>query len=228
MIRAVITDIEGTTSSIAFVHDILFPHAYKALPEWLEAHADEPAVADCMDEVRADAGAPEATTGDVAGILRSWMDEDRKATPLKSLQGMIWETGYRQGEFTGHLYPDVVRQLERWKQQGAALYIYSSGSVYAQKLMFGHSDEGDLTPLFSGYFDTAVGGKRDAESYRVILDELGLHGSDVLFLSDVVEELDAAQNAGLRTCQVCRSEGMVTGTHPVVSGFDEVSLDGND
>lgn len=228
MIRAVVTDIEGTTSSIAFVHEVLFPYAYQALPEWLDDHADDPAVAACLDEVRIETARPEALTGEVADILRGWMDQDRKATPLKALQGMIWETGYRQGEYTGHLYPDVAMALECWNNRGAALYIYSSGSVHAQRLMFGHSDQGDLTPLFSGYFDTTVGAKRDVQSYRAILTTLALPGSAVLFLSDVVEELDAAHAAGLRTCQVCRSDGMVTGDHPIISSFAEVSLDGDD
>lgn len=226
MIRAIVTDIEGTTGSIAFVHEVLFPYARRRLPEWLEANAAFPAVAEQVNEVRLAAREPDADIGRVGEILTQWIAADRKATPLKALQGMIWEEGYANGDFTGHVYDDAVRQLRAWKAAGIALYVYSSGSVHAQRLLFGHSDHGDLTPLFEGYFDTTVGPKKEAGSYARILDELQLPGAEVLFLSDVVAELDAAREAGLETTQLVREAGMATGHHPVARSFDEVNVHG--
>ncbi|MBU2479190.1 MAG: acireductone synthase, partial [Gammaproteobacteria bacterium] len=155
-----------------------------------------------------DAANQEAGGGlDDAGIvaqLECWIDEDRKITPLKSLQGLIWEAGYRNGDFKGHVYADAAAQLHAWHAQGIPLYVYSSGSVYAQKLLFGFSEAGDLTPLFSGYYDTHIGGKREAASYRAIVDDIKLPAAEILFLSDIVEELDAAGDAGMQTLQLVR------------------------
>ena len=139
-----------------------------------------------------------------AEVLERWIAEDRKVTPLKTLQGMIWAQGYAAGELEGHVYADTPPALRRWHGQGLRLYVYSSGSVEAQKLIFGHTQAGDLTPLFSGYFDTRVGGKREADSYRAILASIGMPGDEVLFLSDIGEELDAAREAGMRTVQLLR------------------------
>ena len=149
MPRAILTDIEGTTSSIAFVAETLFPYARERLPAFVAAHPDE--AAPILAEVAA------MEPGDPVATLTRWIDEDRKATPLKTLQGMIWADGYRERAFTGHIYPDAAAALRRWHEAGIALYVFSSGSVAAQKLLFGHSDAGDLTPLFSGYFDTTTG-----------------------------------------------------------------------
>jgi enolase-phosphatase E1 len=161
-IRAILTDIEGTTSSIAFVAQTLFPYAKSALPAYVAAHAE--ALAPLLDEVRA------AEPGDPVTTLLRWIDEDRKATPLKTLQGLIWAEGYAGGAFKGHVYPDAAEALRRWRGTGLRLYVYSSGSVEAQKLIFRHSDQGDLEPLFSGWFDTRTGPKREAASYARILD----------------------------------------------------------
>ena len=205
MIQAIVTDIEGTTSSIDFVHQSLFPYAKAHLRAFLRAHAAEPAVAEQIAETSRLEGRA-LSVEDAAGVLERWIDEDRKLTPLKALQGMIWAQGYAAGALKGHVYPDTAPQLRLWHGQGKRLYVYSSGSVEAQKLIFGHSDAGDLTPLFSGYFDTRIGGKREADSYRAILKELALPGGEVLFLSDVGEELDAAREAGLHTCQLLRDD----------------------
>ncbi|WP_120995403.1 acireductone synthase [Stutzerimonas urumqiensis] len=223
-IRAILTDIEGTTSSVSFVYDVLFPYARQHLPAYLRAHADEPEVAAQLAAVRREAGEPGADLERVIAILLAWMDADRKVTPLKALQGMVWREGYRAGEIRGHVYPDAVEALRAWKQQGLGLYVYSSGSVQAQRLIFGCSEAGDLTPLFSGYFDTEVGHKRDPAAYRRILGEIGHAPDEVLFLSDVVEELDAAREAGLQTCGLAREGGELSG-HRTVSGFDKVGLD---
>jgi len=132
------------------------------------------------------------------------MNQDKKITPLKTLQGMMWKTGYDQGDFQGHVYEDAFQELKHWEEQGLALYVYSSGSVPAQKLLFSHSTYGDLTPLFSGYFDTKVGGKKESDSYRKIAEQLELAPEKILFLSDTIEELDAAQEAGMQTILILR------------------------
>jgi enolase-phosphatase E1 len=199
MPRAILTDIEGTTSSIAFVAETLFPYARARLPAFVAAHPEE--TAPILAEVAA------MEQGDPVETLIRWIDEDRKATPLKTLQGMIWADGYRERAFTGHIYPDAVAALRRWHEAGVALYVFSSGSVPAQKLLFGHSDAGDLTPLFSGYFDTTTGPKREAASYRAIADAIGLPADEILFLSDTPQEIAAAREAGLSTLLIDRDGG---------------------
>jgi len=204
-IRAVVTDIEGTTSSIDFVHQTLFPYAKKHLRAYLREHAGDTAVQQVLQDVEA-VEHTDLSLDEAADVLERWIAEDRKLTPLKTLQGMIWAQGYAAGELKGHVYRDTPDALRRWHDQGKKLYVYSSGSVDAQKLIFGHSDHGDLTPLFSGYFDTRVGAKREAASYREILRQIGLPGAEVLFLSDIGEELDAAREAGLQTLQLIRDD----------------------
>ena len=216
-IRAILTDIEGTTSAVSFVFDVLFPFAVKHLPDFVRAHAGEPAVAAQLDAVRAESGEPDADVERVVAILLEWIAADRKATPLKALQGMVWEQGYRAGQLKGHVYADAVEALRQWHAAGYALYVYSSGSIQAQKLIFGCSEAGDLTPLFSGYFDTTSGGKREAESYARIAAAIGLPAGEILFLSDVVQELDAAREAGMATCGVAREGGELAGHHTVAS-----------
>lgn len=196
----VLTDIEGTTSAIAFVKDTLFPFAAAELDAFLDARSADPAVAAILAEVRAAAPGEEPRA-----TLRRWMAEDAKVTPLKTLQGLIWQAGYLDGRLEGHLWPDVAPCLSTWAAAGLRLAVYSSGSVGAQRLLFGHSVAGDLVPLFAAFFDTKVGGKREAASYAAIATALGLAPGAILFLSDVAEELDAAAAAGLATCQVVRA-----------------------
>ncbi|MEX0708490.1 MAG: acireductone synthase [Woeseia sp.] len=219
---AILTDIEGTTSSIDFVHEVLFPYARKALPDYIRKHRQDADVAPLLDQVRETIGRQDATVEQVVEALLRWIDEDRKATPLKALQGLVWEHGYRNGDFTGHVYDDAVRNLRRWAEQNIELYVYSSGSVQAQELLFGYSDAGDLRPLFSGYFDTRVGQKREVASYRAIARHIGHPVHDILFLSDVVEELDAAAAVGMRTIHVVRGAEAPDGRHPVVDDFDSI------
>ena len=171
-IRAILTDIEGTTSSISFVKDVLFPYARRALPAFVAARGNEPGVRRWLDAVATENGGM-CDDRMVVEVLQGWIDEDRKHTALKALQGMIWADGYRSADFAAHIYPDAAPALRAWKEAGLPLYVYSSGSVPAQRLFFGHSDAGDLTPLFSGWFDTEVGGKREAASYRHIADSIG-------------------------------------------------------
>lgn len=195
--KAILTDIEGTTSSIAFVAEVLFPYARARLADYVAARPTE--TAPILAEVAA------AEPGDPVATLLRWIDEDRKATPLKALQGMIWADGYASGAFTGHVYPDAVAGLRRWHAGGIALYVFSSGSVPAQKLLFGHSEAGDLTPLFAGYFDTTTGHKREASSYARIAGAIGLPPGEVLFLSDTPEEIAAARGAGMNARLIDRS-----------------------
>ena len=163
MIRAIVTDIEGTTSSLSFVKDVLFPYARQHIEAFVREQAAQPDVRAQLAAVSKSAGRALTDDEAVAQLVR-WIDEDKKITPLKALQGMIWEAGYRHGDFQGHVYEDAVRYLRAWKDQGLALYVFSSGSVHAQKLLFGYSTFGDLTPLFSGYFDTAIGAKRETDA----------------------------------------------------------------
>jgi enolase-phosphatase E1 len=225
LIRAVLTDIEGTTSSIAFVKDVLFPYAREHMAEFISDHALNPEVRDLLDDVCTEAG--QTLNGEeIVNQLIRWIDEDKKVTPLKLLQGMIWERGYREGDYTGHVYQDAVEKLKEWNKQGIKLYVYSSGSVPAQKLLFGHSDYGDLTSLFSGHFDTRTGNKREEKSYQAIAKEIGISANEILFLSDIAEELQAAKFAGMQTIQLVRVE---EGTRPSpdfsrVKNFTEISL----
>ena len=223
MIRAIVTDIEGTTSDIRFVHQVLFPYARQHLDSWILRNIEQPEVVQALDNLKAERGQPEADTASLISVLHRFMDEDRKSTALKALQGMIWREGYLNGSFTGHLYPDVVPALKRWQQQGLALYVYSSGSVPAQKLLFGYSDAGDITGLFSGYFDTRTGAKRETGSYQQIASQLGLEGQQLLFLSDIHQELDAAKQAGWHTLQLIRGEADSVSVHPQVSSFEQIN-----
>jgi enolase-phosphatase E1 len=224
MVRAIVTDIEGTTSSLSFVKDVLFPYARKHLARYVAEHAQEPKVRALLDDANQEAGGGLDDAGIVAQLER-WIDEDRKITPLKSLQGLIWEAGYRNDDFKGHIYADAAAQLRAWHAQGIPLYVYSSGSVYAQKLLFGFSEAGDLTPLFAGYYDTHIGGKREAASYRAIVDDIKLPASEILFLSDIVEELDAAGDAGMQTLQLVR-DGKLNqdARHRQIRDFNAIEL----
>ena len=230
MTRAILTDIEGTTSSISFVKDVLFPYARRALPGFVKAHGDEPAVRKWLDAVAAENGGV-CRDEMIVEVLQGWIDQDRKHTALKALQGMIWANGYGNADFTAHVYPDAVPALRAWHADGLSLHVYSSGSVPAQRHVVGHSDAGDVTGLFSNWFDTEVGGKREAESYRRIAAAIGHPAGEILFLSDVVEELDAAREAGLETVLVDRIEdypqprtGDAANGHRRVESFAGISV----
>ena len=225
MIKAIVTDIEGTTSSISFVHDVLFPYAKKHIADFVRCNAEDPQVSPYLNDVRSEAGKDLDVEG-VIDQLKQWIDEDKKITPLKALQGLIWEKGYNDGDFFGHIYPDAVDNLKKWHEQGIKLYVYSSGSVYAQKLLFSHTEFGDLTSLFAGYFDTKIGAKLEAQSYQNILSELKLTGDEVLFLSDIEKELDAAKNAGMLTCCLVRNTNEnVDSCHMQVTNFNQINIE---
>ncbi|MCG6937585.1 MAG: acireductone synthase [Gammaproteobacteria bacterium] len=223
-IKAIVTDIEGTTSSIDFVHKELFPYASEHLPDYVRNHRHEATVVSQLQQVASLINQPDAELEGLISTLLQWIREDNKATPLKALQGLIWEHGYKTGAFTGHVYPDVEPNFKKWVTQGIALYVYSSGSVDAQKLLFGYSDAGDLTGYFRGYFDTRIGNKREPKSYETIVSHLVLPAQEILFLSDVIAELDAAATAGMQTMQLVRESNVPVGEHATVTDFDKIML----
>ncbi len=224
MIKAIVTDIEGTTTSLSFVKNILFPYARDHLAEFVSSHQIQAELQQIIAEVVKEVGR-ELTLDEVIEQLIEWSDQDKKITPLKSVQGLLWEDGYRRGAFVRHLYPDVLPNLHQWHAKNIALYVYSSGSVYAQKLLFGHTVEGDVTSLFSGYFDTRIGAKRDLQAYVRIAEQLQCVPEQLLFLSDIKEELDPAKAAGFKTVWICRDSVLnPNAEHVQVASFDEIVL----
>lgn len=225
-ISAIVTDIEGTVGSIDFVRDTLFPYAREHLPAFIEAHGDEPEVRHWLEQAAREGNLPGASRDEVVAVLLGWIDEDRKATPLKALQGMIWKHGYESGAYRAHLYPEVPGQLRKWQAANLRLYVYSSGSIPAQQLYFKYSDAGDLSNLFSGFYDTTTGGKRESSSYVAIAKNIDVPPAQILFLSDTVEELDAAAAVGMRTFQLCRPPLSCphTGDHRCADDFNHIAL----
>ena len=208
-VRAILLDIEGTTTPIAFVHEVLFSYARTHARDFLakninsiEVSAD---VALLREEHAVDVGngqdppALDEDSDSIAAYIEWLIERDRKSTGLKSLQGKIWRQGYTDGSLKSQVYADVAPALERWRAQGSSINIFSSGSVLAQQLLFAHTEAGDLTRFIDNYFDTNVGKKGEAESYRRIAEALSLRPDEVLFISDVVAELDAATEAGMHT-----------------------------
>lgn len=221
MTPVILTDIEGTTSSVSFVHDVLFPYAAEHLEDWVQRHALEPRVVALLDNTLHLAARPFASRRDAVSILLQWIAEDRKATPLKTLQGWIWAEGFASGAFESHMYVDAAEQLQAWHAAGTRLFVYSSGSIGAQRLYFRHTVAGDLLPLFEGHFDTSTGPKKEADSYRTIASAIGVPAASIVFLSDVTAELDAAEAAGMSTVHVVR-ETMDTTHHRVAKDFHDV------
>jgi enolase-phosphatase E1 len=224
-IQAILTDIEGTTTDIRFVHDVLFPYARKAMASFLVANQARLDVREQIDAVRLEVNEPDASLDRVTEILIHWIDTDQKITPLKALQGMIWADGYEQKAFTGHVYPDAHRFLTLWKEQGVSLNVFSSGSVKAQKLIFGFSDFGDMTPLFDRYFDTRTGAKREQAAYDAISAEMNTAPEHILFLSDIEAELDAAKGAGFNTLLLCRDDKPQQPKHAWVTDFSQIHIE---
>ncbi|HSS78746.1 MAG TPA: acireductone synthase [Thermoanaerobaculia bacterium] len=231
-IAAVLTDIEGTTTSISFVYDVLFPYAAARLDDYCGRPDPDPELAAALSRLRQDydaevaQGAVLAPFENGADYARRLMAEDRKSTGLKLLQGVIWEEGYLSGTIQGHVFPDVPDALAAWHAAGRRLRVFSSGSVYAQKLLFGHTTYGDLTPLFEGFHDTTTGPKREATAYAAIAAAYELPAAKILYLSDVREELDAAAAAGMRTGLLVRpgNRPAEPGGHAVYGDFTAVEL----
>jgi len=205
MIKAIITDIEGTTSSLAFVKDTLFPYARDNIEEFIHTHENDILVRQALDEAANIIGEKSPDINQIIRLLIQWIDDDKKITPLKTIQGLLWEHGYLNGHFNGHIYEDAVHNLKKWKDNDIRLYVFSSGSIHAQKLLFGHTEYGDLNPLFSGYFDTNMGSKTSVNSYQRISEEIAVRPKNCLFLSDIKQELEAAHQAGMHTIWLVRS-----------------------
>jgi enolase-phosphatase E1 len=225
----VLLDIEGTTTPVDFVYRTLFPFARERAQAFLEERWADPDVRADVARLRAEhaaepAGAPpwNDSPAGAAAYLHWLMDQDRKSTGLKALQGHIWQEGFAAGRLRGEVYPDVPPALERWRAQGRRLAIFSSGSVLAQKLLFGSTPAGDLTRFLHAHFDTTTGAKGAPESYARIAAALAVLPPAVLFLSDVAAELDAARAAGCVTALVARGEVPAAAVHPVVRSFGEV------
>jgi enolase-phosphatase E1 len=217
--HAVLLDIEGTIGDIAFVREVLFPYARARIADVLKARWGDPEIAPIV--------AGFATPADALRQFLAWMDEDKKVTPLKTLQGIIWREGYAAGELKAHLYPDAIEAMRAWHARGLKLYIYSSGSVEAQKLYFAHSVAGDLSALIGGYFDTTTGPKGEAASYLKIAAAIGFAPSSVTFFSDAPAETSAAEAAGLSVYRVDRSKPAAShqqdGTIPVIGSMATVA-----
>jgi enolase-phosphatase E1 len=204
---AVLLDIEGTTTAISFVYDVLFPYAAAALAPYLARHGTSPALQGVLDAMLADATPAEAALGRIPGaiaVARRQMAQDVKAGGLKQLQGLLWQHGYESGAIKAHVFADVPVAFQAWRQAGRAVAIYSSGSILAQQLLFRHSSAGDLTPWLSGYYDTSSGPKREAASYTAISQAWGLPPGDITFATDQPAEATAARAAGMQAVLLMR------------------------
>ncbi len=240
-IDCLLLDIEGTTTPVDFVYKTLFPFASAHVETYLYRHSADPEVKRLLSELRAEQAADAARDPQVGVWMRGTSDEeittasdyvrhlvaiDGKSTPLKALQGKIWEEGFLSGELRGEVYEDVPRAFQRWKKAGKRIAVFSSGSVLAQRLLFGHSVAGDLAVNIGAYFDTSTGPKREAASYVAIANALGIEAARIFFVSDVAAELDAAQAAGMKTALMVR-RGMANSTakdtqHALLNSFDGV------
>jgi enolase-phosphatase E1 len=216
---AVLLDIEGTIGPITFVRDILFPYSRERLRAFIVANHEDAIVKGILDEA-----ASLADGRDPVDALDDWQAKDVKAPPLKKLQGLIWESGYRSGAFRSEIFPDALRALERWKADGLRLYIYSSGSVQAQLLYFEFSSNGDLQPFFSGYFDTDIGSKIEAASYHRISERTGAKPDSIVFFSDNAKELEAARAAGLQTVHVIKDAIAPDPDFTGISDFSRIAV----
>lgn len=224
--RSALVDIEGTVGSIAFVRDVLFPYARDRMDGYIEAHKEERDVRALLDETARRAHCDVHDLPSILRALHAWAENDEKVTVLKELQGRIWVEGFESSGLRGHLYDDAVAALYRFHEAGIKLYVYSSGSVAAQRLLFGHSVAGDLIALFSGFYDTTIGAKQNAASYIKIADAIGTSPQDVIFFSDNEKELDAARDAGVQTVQLARpDDGTVRSTrHTAVETLDGIDI----
>lgn len=220
-IAAIVTDIEGTTSSIDFVKHTLFPYARQHLDHFVRQNKDQAHIQVLLESIREDIGTA-SDLDEIIVTLQHWIDTDQKKTALKTLQGYIWEAGYKQQDYVAHMYPEVLSHLNTWKLN-YPLYVYSSGSVKAQHLFFQYSCEGDIRSLFSDFFDTTIGPKKVPQSYRLIAMKIHEKPENILFLSDCPDEICAAQSAGFRTIQLLREGAQGDATSPYARDFHQVN-----
>ncbi len=224
MIKSILTDIEGTTSSLAFIRDELAPYSYLHLRRFWEQHREDPEIKRLLADIRAYAGRELADEALLTRML-AWIEADQRITPLKALEALIWEEGYRCGDLQGHIYADAARNLQAWHRQGVALYVFSSGSVHGQGLLFRHTPFGDLRRLFREHFDTRIGGKKDVGAYKSILMHTAANPEEMLFISAGCKELDAAASTGMQTVAIARDpQAGPFGSHRVIQSFDELDL----
>ncbi len=217
--RAVLLDIEGTISPICFVRDVLFGYSRAHLARFLAVRGGDPAVTAILDQASLLAGG-----GDPVAALEAWQARDEKAPPLKKMQGLIWDEGYRSGAFRSPIFADALAAIRRWKAAGIPLYIYSSGSVQAQLQFFEFNEAGDLRALFSGHYDTDIGPKIDAVSYMRMASQIDAPLQSIVFLSDNPAELEAASAAGLKVVHVIKDGAEPTSAFPEISDFGQVDI----
>lgn len=222
-IRAIIVDTAGTTTDLNFIQDVLFPYSKTAMADFLAQNQNNALVDYCISDVKDIALEPDASLERVTEILCQWIDEDRKATPLKTLQGLIWKQGYAKSDFKGHIYPDFIDNIDRILAANIRIYSFSSGSVDAQKLLFSHTDAGNLTDKFSGHFDTRTGNKLDKQAYSNICNTISLKPKQLVFISDNIDELKAADSAGLNTVWLNRGESKPC-KFKTINQFDELVI----
>lgn len=223
----VVLDIEGTTTDLSFVHEVLFPYATEHLPTFLKENLSDTLVRELVENAARALEVPFEGEGSLDEVLQGlyrWISEDRKIGVLKALQGLIWKQGYLTGELKAHIYEDVCGAVQSWKEQGFRVGIYSSGSVEAQKLLFAHTDYGDLNEYLDFYFDTNVGQKKQSSSYSKIADELCVVARDILFLSDNAQELQAARDVDWQVLHVIRDERTPKANFPVIGSFAQLNL----
>ena len=222
--KVILTDIEGTTSSISFVKDVLFPYSYKKLPSFLRDNSKNSEIQTLLKDIEALTSIPSHDIERIISQCLKWIDEDQKVTPLKSLQGLIWKEGYENSDYKAHMYPDAYEKLKQWRNS-FPLYVYSSGSILAQKLFFSNTEFGDITSFFSGYFDTSIGNKSEEKSYTQIAEEIKVIPDEILFLTDMEKEVEAAKAAGFQTCLIKR-EGEISNNSDTMirSNFHEITI----
>lgn len=226
MIKTIITDIEGTTTPISFVKDVLFPYSYEKIESFIKENLNNPEVLRILNDVKKLEN-KDLTIEEIIWILKKWIEEDKKITPLKEIQGLIWEEGYKTRQLEGFIYPDAYENLKSWFDNGLKIYVYSSGSVKAQKLLFSNTNYGDINYLFSGYFDTNIGNKKDSESYLKIAKEINILPENILFLSDNPDEIIAAAKSGIKVIRLVRpndAEYIKNFPYMQVESFDEIDL----
>lgn len=218
--KALVFDIEGTTTDINFVHDVLFPFARKRIESFVRANEKE--LSEIIDSINRENNL--SSLDETISLLVKWIDEDKKVKELKEIQGLIWKEGYDKEDYTAHVYSDVIPALKKWKENGLDLFIYSSGSIKAQKLLFSHTEAGDITNFFKGYFDTTIGSKKEPSSYERIAKEIGCNPQEITFFTDNVDEVKAAKSASFNVIHVNRDGLYNDSEFNMAKNFSEVRI----
>lgn len=223
MVKGVILDIEGTIAPLSFVKEVMFPYSKERLEKFLRENWEKPEIRRIIEETESILG-KKLSLEEAIETFKKWIDEDKKITPLKELQGYIWEEGFKKGELVAPLYRDAYEKIKKWKEKGIPVYIYSSGSVKAQKLFFSHTNYGNILDMFSGFFDTRIGSKKESQSYRRILKNINLKPEEVVFISDNPEELKAAKEAGIKVFQAVREGVEPSSEFEQIRSFEELKI----